>query len=80
MDFSYEFIDIAPPQKAIVFHGEMTYEQKVRVKVRECYYGEHGIKFVCPICDSISSVKPFSLCGEDKCPCCGVNLWYGVDK
>lgn len=73
----YEHIDV-PPTEVALFQGDNVYEQKLMVKVRKYFYGEHGVKYACPICDTISAIKPFSLSGDNNCPCCGVNLWWDI--
>lgn len=62
--------------RALVCYGEKSYQTRVRVAPIQHDYVDGYNKYTCPICESLG-VRMQLTYGEDQCPCCGANIYWG---
>jgi len=61
--------------RAVVSRGEKSYQSSIRVVPVAHDYGDGYYKYSCPICGHFGLRLQLTN-GEERCPCCGVNLYW----
>ena len=82
----HEILELIDEQPAVIEgktkDAAYAYQRTTSVKPTEHHYEEPGeepyIKYGCPVCEAVGNLHQVAH-GEEKCPLCGVNLYWGTD-